>query len=184
MTKRHATGGRRQAQLMSQPFFYIFAVIVIALIFIFGFNYIEKILKLGCEVEVIDFNNDIQSKINEISSLSFGSSYECSLVTHPGQTESRCELVLPSNIKGICFVDTTKISIYESIKFADIKKIVELLGVNSNKNLFYSLTDVSCDIQPAKINKIKMNEPVCLDLKNNKFIIENSGITVEVKKSE
>src|SRR3989344_4949640 len=98
----------RKGQLLSQPFFYIFAIVVIGLILIFGFFYVNKILKTGCEVEGLDFINDAQAKVNEINALSFGSSFECSLVRSGGSSNRRCELVIPENINGVCFIDTTK----------------------------------------------------------------------------
>ena len=175
----------KKGQLLSQPFFYIFAIVVMGLILIFGFTYVNKLLKTGCEVEILSFVSDVQAKVNEIYSLSYGSSFECSVVGTSGQSDSRCELVLPSNVAGICFVDTTKIYNQNDIILKDIKNLVVKLGANSNKNLFFSTSKgSSCIAQPAMIKKATTNGAVCLDLiKNKSIIMENKGNIIEIKKS-
>src|SRR3989338_7479185 len=172
----------KRGQLLSQPFFYIFAIIVIGLILIFGFNYIAKILKTGCEVETLDFVGDVRAEVNQLRALSFGSSFECTF-TSIGGSENRCEFIFPSNVEGICFVDTTK-SQYEKIKFEDVKNIVMGLGPSANRNLFFSVEkSSSCRADPVKIDNIKIDSPVCIDLKEeNSFIMENVGSVVEIKK--
>ena len=128
----------KKGQLLSQPLFYIFAIVVIGLILIFGFNYLNKVIKIGCEVEILDFNADLQTKISELYSLSYGSSYECALVQYSGQSENSCEFVLPQDIRGLCFVDTSKPYDTNEIKFLDVKNLVSALGSGANRNLFYS----------------------------------------------
>ncbi|MBS3152622.1 hypothetical protein J4230_04390 [Candidatus Woesearchaeota archaeon] len=174
----------KKGQLLSQPFFYIFAIIVIGLILIFGFTYVNKILKTGCQVEILSFVGDVQAKINEVYSLSYGSSFECFVVRSAGQSDSRCELVLPNNIRGACFVDTTKGYDADDIVFSDTKDLVVKLGASANKNLFFStLKDSSCAAEPVMIKKATTNGVICVDLtKNKSFIIENNGNIVEIKK--
>ena len=92
---------------MSQPFVYIFAIIVIGLILVFGFKYIGKVLKTGCQVETISFTRDLQSEVNQIKALSYGSSAQCSF-SRGGNTGTSCEIILPDNVETICFVDAKK----------------------------------------------------------------------------
>lgn len=175
----------KRGQLLSQPFFYIFAIIVIGLILIFGFKYIGKILKTGCEVEVLDFVSDVQANVNELVALSYGSSFECSIVRASGQSDSRCEFVLPDNVRGICFVDTTKDYNPNDISFMDTKKLVVGLGRSANKNLFFSTTKGgSCQAEPANIKKMTSDGAVCLDFRNRNatVIMENTGNEVIVRK--
>jgi hypothetical protein len=54
----------KKGQLLSQPFFYIFAIVVIGLILIFGFRYVNKLLETGCEVEILKFSSDVQKQVN------------------------------------------------------------------------------------------------------------------------
>lgn len=174
----------KKGQLLSQPFFYIFAIVVIGLILIFGFNYVSKLVNTGCQVQGLTFVNDIQAKVNEVYSLSYGSSYQCDVVNVAGQSNSRCQLVLPDNIKGFCFVDTTKTYNPQDIIFPEVKDIVVKLGTGANRNLFFSTTQgASCTAEPAQIKKITTNGVVCLDLRKDKsFIIENQGNAVAVTK--
>lgn len=176
----------KRGQLLSQPFFYIFAIIVIGLILIFGFTYVGKVLKTGCEVETLDFVSDVQAKTNELVSLSYGSSYECSVVKAVGQSDSRCEFILPNNIRGICFVDTTKTYNPNDISFTDTRTMVVGLGREAHKNLFFSTTKSgSCDVQPANIKKLTTEGAVCLDIRNANvsLIMENVGNEVVIKKA-
>lgn len=176
----------KRGQLISQPFFYIFTIIVIGLLLVFGFKYAGKIMSTGCSVESLDFVNDIQSKVNEVYSLSYGSSFECSIVSASGQSDSRCELVLPNGVRGFCFVDTKKNYNENSIIFSDVKTIVTELGSGANKNLFFSSAKgSSCKAEHALIKKLTTDNVVCVDpkSKNPSFIIENTGNIVTVKKS-
>ncbi len=173
----------KKGQLLSQPFFYIFAIIVIGLILIFGFKYVNQLLNAGCQVEVLDFGNDVKAKVNELVSLSSGSSFECKLVSFSGQSENSCEFVIPNNIRGVCFVDTTKIYNADQIQFKDVKDIVVGLGKNANRNLFFSLAKGSdCKAEPMKVNKLTTEGVVCVDLKNS-FIMESAGREVVIKKA-
>ncbi len=176
----------KKGQLLSQPFFYIFAIVVIGLLLIFGFKYAGKILNTSCQVETLDFVSDVQAKVNELYSLSYGSSFECSIVRASGQTENKCELVLPDNVKGICFVDTKKSYDKNKIIFADLKELIPLLGSNANRNLFFStMQGASCKSDHALIKKLTTEGVVCLDTKNKNpsFIMENSGNFIIVKNS-
>lgn len=176
----------KKGQMLSQPFFYIFAIVVIGLILIFGFRYIGKILKTGCEIETLDFVSDVQTKVNELISLSYGSSFECSIVKASGQSESRCEFVVPDNVRGLCFVDTTKTFDEADIIFSDTKQIVTVLGSDTSRNLFFSTTKGrSCKADPVKISKLTTQGAVCLDIRNRtvSLIMENTGNVVTVRKS-
>ncbi len=175
----------KKGQLLSQPFFYIFAIVVIGLILIFGFNYVSKLMNTGCQVEGLSFVNDVQAKVNEVYSLSYGSSYECSIVSISGQSKSRCELILPTGVKGFCFVDTTLNYNPQDLIFPEVKDIVVKLGSSANRNLFFSTTKgASCTAEPAMIKKLTTSGVVCLDIRKDKsFIIENKGNSVEVRKS-
>jgi|SRR3989344_724674 len=170
----------KRGQLLSQPFTYIFAILVIGMILIFGFRYVNKLLETGCQVEILDFSSDVQKKVNQLSSLSFGSSYECSLVNSPGQSGNKCEFIIPKGVKGICFVDTTKN--FDDIKYEDINTLVTKLGANSNRNLFFSESGADCNADPVQINKLTTENAVCVGVKES-FIIENAGREVVIKKA-
>lgn len=170
----------KKGQMMSQPFYYIFAIIVIGLILIFGFKYAGKLFKVGCEVEVVDFVNDIKKEINELKTLSYGSSRECFVTKSSG--ENKCEFILPNDVEGICFIDTTK-GQFEDILFKDVKELVSNLGESANRNLFLSVRKGgNCEADPVMIKNLKIDKPVCLK-SGKSFIMENTGNTVEIKMS-
>ncbi|MBI2148630.1 hypothetical protein HYU23_03035, partial [Candidatus Woesearchaeota archaeon] len=141
--------------------------------------------KTGCQVETLDFVSGVQSKANELYSLSYGSSFECTLVRAAGQSESRCEFVMPNNLNGFCFVDTTKSFNPDDIKFQDVRTLVVGLGKSANKNLFFSTSKGdSCKADPVLVRRITTNGAVCLSIKDKipSFVMENKGNLVEVKK--
>ncbi len=172
----------KKGQLMSQPFFYIFTIVVIGLILVFGLYWIWRLFQTACDVEGLSFQTEIQNKVNNLNSLSAGSSFECSLSKYKN-SGGRCELTLPDGVNGICFVDVNNYN-PNDIKFADVKNLVTQLGVNANRNLFFSVNKNSnnCGVEPVKIDKLTTNGAVCANLTTN-FIMENQGENIIVKKA-
>ncbi|GEM_PF-2626259 len=175
----------KKGQLLSQPFFYIFAIVTIGLLLVFGFNYVGKIMKTGCEVEGLDFNNKIQAKINELITLSAGSSFECAVTRASGTTKNSCELVLPDSALGVCFIDTDKGYQQNDISFKEIKTLVTALGRGAHKNMFFAPPpNAQCKSEPVKLKKLTTEGAVCVDPKLKKtFILESLGDEVIVKKA-
>ncbi len=90
----------KKAQLMSQPFYYIFVVIVIALIFVFGFNIINNLIKAQEQSKFIQFKTDFNNIVDNVYSKS------------PG-TKISSSLLLPKDAKKVCFnqfPDYTRVS--------------------------------------------------------------------------
>ena len=167
---------------MSQPFFYIFAIIVIGLILVFGFYYIDKLLKQGCEIETIDFVSSMQAKLNEYVNLGYGSSFECSFAQ---DSNSNCVLNLPSSVKGVCFIDMTKSFSANDIPFDDVKQFAKL-GGSAKRNVFFSTVNgASCKAEPANLKKMTTDGVVCINANNRSasFIMENTGREVIIKKA-
>jgi len=173
----------KKGQILSQPFIYIFAIIVIGLILLFGFRYIGKILKTGCEIESLDLVNDIQAEANQLRALSFGSSYKCSF-SYSG-TGDRCNFIIPSNVEGLCFVDLTR-GQHNQIpeRFKEVKEIAELIR-NDDRNLFFiAKRGSNCEAEPARIKNLEIQTPLCIDLtgREGSFIMENAGNKVLIKR--
>src|SRR3989344_303279 len=96
----------KKGQLLSQPFMYIFAIIVIGLIFVFGFNLITKLKSTTCGVENVKFESDLKTEIERVHSAGFGGSSDlCALVTRAGASDAPCEIIIPSGIDGLCMID-------------------------------------------------------------------------------
>ena len=174
---------------MSQPFVYIFAIIVIGLILAFGFKYIGKVLNTGCQVETITLVRDLQSEVNQVRSLSSSSSVQC-VFSKNGNTGSSCEIILPDNVETICFVDAKKGQQNQiPPEFSDVKNFISEFGSGASslkENLFFSTTKgASCDAEPVEIKNLKIDAPICLDVSRNEnsIILENSGNIVTVTRS-
>ncbi len=172
----------KKGQILSQPFIYIFAIIVIGLIFVFGFKYIGKILKTGCEVESLDLVNDIQAEANQLRALSFGSSYRCSFSY--SSSGERCNFIIPSNVDGLCFVDLTRGQANQiPNEFQEVKEIAELIREDDRNLFFIAKRGSNCEAEPAKIKNLEIQTPLCLDLtgREGNFIMENAGNSVLIK---
>lgn len=171
------SNGNKKAQLLSQPFTYIFALIVIAMIAGFGFYLITRTTDFAGEVDVAKFKNDLSKKVQEINLLS------------PGSGEL-FEATVPAGIKAICFVDLTKdTNLADRIDFSDIKQDVELDLTASKKenNVYFQMELTNKNkITPLKISKLKPAEnPLCFTIAGGDLTVglENKGKYVEASKS-
>ena len=150
---------------MSQPFVYIFAVLVIGLILVFGFGQVKKLLDFGNDVEDIKFQQDLQKLVDDTYTLAHGSS---ALI-------DRSKLVPPSSIRGLCFIDATRAVDVSKIPFRDVREEIEITG-SSRRNVFFSVRGDS-GLLPLSIEHLQAEEVVCFDLsvKQMEFILENKG---------
>ena len=82
----------KKGQVIGQPFVYIFAIIVIALILFFGFRMISNLINFEEDVDYADFLNNFDNEINIVYAESFGS------------TKSLESLRVPDEVTEICFV--------------------------------------------------------------------------------
>ena len=120
----------KKGQLFSQPFMYIFAIVVIALIFLFGFQMIGKLKSTTCSVENIKFITDLNNEIDRIYSQGFsGSSTLCSLVPRSRVSDSSCEIIIPQGLDGVCILDPTKSLDYTNIPFEEFANDIKFLSV-------------------------------------------------------
>jgi len=176
----------KRGQLLSQPFFYIFAILVIALTIFFGYFIINKLQGTACQVENQQFLSDLENNINRIYSVGYaGSSQECAVVNNYGQTNLKCELLKPSGLRGMCFVDATKSLDYENVNIKQIKEELDALAGEKDRNLFF-LSQEDCELNSVKLNKISIPEPICISNKDRavRIIIENTGTEVEIREFE
>ena len=80
----------KKAQLMSQPFYYIFVIIVIAMILIFGFNLINNLIKTQEKAKFIQFKTDFKGSVENV------------YVQNPG-TKISFSLLVPKDLNKVCF---------------------------------------------------------------------------------
>ncbi len=173
----------KKAQILSQPFLYIFAVIVIGLILVFGWTSIKNLIGFGDDVGSVKIFNDFRKAVDEVSKLFPGSSIECSLVRKPLTTENECEIIVPGNIDGICFADTNSPLDFSNIKFKNVEEEIRVYQGTGDRNVFFATGKKP--INPIFINKLKPENEFCIDMKTKEktFILENKGKHVDAKKS-
>jgi hypothetical protein len=82
---------------VDQTFVYIFVVIVIALIFLFGFNMIRRLDSLNEKTIYATFKSDFTEAVDNVYYKNEGS------VLVFDETSNNKPLVLPKSIKGVCF---------------------------------------------------------------------------------
>jgi len=157
----------KKAQLLEQPFIYIFAIVVIGFILIFGFMMVKKVTKLESDVEISTFFIQMEKQIDKYYNLDKGSRGVIELITPPG-------------IAYACFVN--KDADYSKIakKSNEIRTLVE---AGSDKNLFLIYSEDNKQYKASAIKNIKLKDnPVCLSVANGKvkFKLENIGAFVQV----
>ena len=166
----------KKGNLMSEPFTYIFIVVVIALIVFFGFKYIRDLTSFGCEVEAKKFVLDFKDKVDKVESFSAGSKTKESMYT-------------PAGIVGVCFVDPTYSGLkVDSVKFIDVKDEVASFvdaGV-LREQMFFSKSlnsNDKCVPDRTRIENFKVaNGITCFDTSVGSFtfFLENKGKYVEI----
>ena len=84
----------KKAQLTAQPFYYIFIMIVIAMILVFGFRIINNLRETQEQTKFVQFKTDLQASVNSV------------YLKNPGTKISYSSL-LPKDVKQVCFKDFT-----------------------------------------------------------------------------
>lgn len=162
----------KKAQLLSQPFTYIFAIVVIAMIVSFGFYMITRTTKVAESVDVLKFQKDFERKVNEISFLSPGSGDDVNMA-------------FPIGVRGICFVDMKTVDASE-IQFEDVKKSIEVYkeAEKTDMNVFFAnVIGKKEEIKPLTILKLKPSKnPLCTSGTTGRLKVglENKGKYVEI----
>ena len=143
--------------LMHIPFYYVFIAIVIALIFIFGYQQIIRLQNLNEQAKFIQFKTDFQSAVNNIYYKNPGSiiAYSLSSANKP--------LILPGDVKKIC-----------------LKNLNAQVEVKANSKYFKAFTVNNLVAEQGNNLKLESNE-YCNGIKNSQFsfILENKLINRE-----
>ncbi|HLC85835.1 MAG TPA: hypothetical protein VJG30_00920 [Candidatus Nanoarchaeia archaeon] len=173
----------KKAQLLSQPFFWIFAIVVMGIILIFSWNAIRDLVGFGEKVGTVKLIEDIKNEVEEIAKSFPGTSIECALTRRAGSSDNECEIIAPSDLKGMCFVDTNSPVDFSKIEFKNVKEEVQVVQGTGDRNVFFAT--IKNPIDSIYINKLKPKEHFCLNIQQGmkKFILENKGKFVEIRKS-
>ena len=142
----------KKGELLSQPFTYIFALILIGLLFFFGYKAINSFQEKAQLVELANFVNDLKSNVKTYYNFDTGSSKQLSLS-------------LPKKVKKICFTNLGEIP---STTDPDLK-----LLLNKNNNM-YIFPIEAFSMNTFKIDYLRINQPpLCFNV-DGKF---NAKIT-------
>ncbi|MBS3145314.1 hypothetical protein J4414_00740 [Candidatus Woesearchaeota archaeon] len=154
----------KKAQIQEMPIIYIFALIVAALILVFGLNYVFNLQKTGEQIELGRFKQDIEREVAFMYNLDTGSSSEVKLRT-------------PSKINTICFTNP------EQKVTSSNKQLNDLLFLNPTHNFFILADDPSQD-KSFNVEHLKSDiNPFCTEIKGEfKVIFENKGKYVSPKR--
>ncbi len=154
----------QKAQLLGQPFIYIFAIIVAALILAFGVRMTLKLKDTGEYVRLIDFKNELEKNVNVYYSFDAGSN-------------DFFQVSLPPSLRYACFYNPDKAIV--NSEYPELNKIV----VYRKDNLYFLPLDAFPNKQTSfKIEKLKTLEenPKCI--KNGmKYHLISQATYVEVK---
>ena len=147
----------KKAQVQIMPIIYIFALIVGALLLVFGLRYAFSLQSAGEDIELGRFKQSVDREVAFIYNLDTGSSSEIKLRT-------------PSNIKSICFTNPEKDFRTTDPQFRD------LIFLNQENNFFIISDDPSQD-KSFYVEHLKSDiNPFCIQTKGQLTVIfENKG---------
>lgn len=156
----------KKGELLSQPFTYIFALVLMGILFFFGYKAITGFQEKAELVELTNFVNDLKYNIKTYYNFDIGSS-------------KQLNLNIPKKVKRICFTNLDE-------NTATTDSCLKLL-INKNDNLYI------CPIESFSMNTFKIDylmisqAPLCFDV-NGKFnakikkIVYNKKPYVELTK--
>ena len=148
----------KKSQFQIIPLLYVFALIVGALILVFGIRQILILMDAGEEVELGTFKTEFEKQTRFIYNLDAGSSDEISIP-------------IPSKVRLICFTDGSG-----NIQTSN-QQLKDLIYLNPTHNLFIITADESED-SSFKISNLKSDQsPLCVEPGGKKLnlILENKG---------
>ena len=153
---------------VEQVFFYIFAIIVTAFIIFLGVKGVSYVITMASNVELVNFEKDINSQTKGNYDLNAGSITEK-------------QIFVPTNLDVVCFVDQG-ITDFSMIKNNIVEQKISGLvktGVK-DENVYFSIKQ---NIISFKVENIKAKNGIqCKENPGNSIIIhmENKGSYTEV----
>lgn len=140
----------KKSQIQSQIFIYVFAVIVVSLILIFGVKAIFSVKKDTDNIAIVNFQTDLKTIVASVAS-EYGSI-------------QKAELILPKEFKQVCFTDSLTNSVNIPSGYPLIKNALES-GVLDNIHVIKSAND---------INEFKTQTNLSVNYNNHFFCVNNT----------
>lgn len=157
----------KKAQLFSQPIIFIFAIIIAALILVWGSYNIYKFTKTANTIEIGTALTDMKDVVSTYYYLDEGSS-------------TIINIKLPKQVKYICFTDPDEPLL--STNLEQIEPNLSQLLQAKGKNIFVI---PSTNKPPTYyIDNLKpIENPLCIQTLNSlKATIENKGTYIEIRR--
>ena len=160
--------GKKRGQLLSQPFIFIFILVVIAVTIVFGADVIKKVLVIGEDVELVRFKESLKREADLFYNLD------------PGSVKS-IELSVPMGITYVCFIDRDKELDLDNVPDEETATLIEALKDN---NMFF-ITNVQDWVRPINVRYLKPEgeNPLCIKTPGRlRAKIESRGRYVSISK--
>lgn len=155
----------KSGQMVGQIFIYIVALIVMALIFVYGYNAVSSILKRGEQVLFIQMKTEIESAVDDVSS-DFG-------------RVDKKTLSIPGKYNRVCFVDLEKDAPSSQPPTLELPPIVyDSWQSKAEKNMFLIY---GSSINPLYIGDIQIGDAtdpgyLCINAPYGKITIWLEGV--------
>ena len=159
---------QKRGQLMEQPFIFIFAIVVMAFILIFGFYSITKFNKFGEDVQLATFVKDLSNGVQRYFYYSLGSS-------------NNIDLKIPNKVKCVCISNPGSAINEDELSKCNDPLLKDVIS-SSEKNIFISpIKDFK--INHYEINNIKATKnPLCIETNGDfKAVLETKKDYVEIR---
>ena len=155
---------KKKGQLLSQPLFYILAMVVGALILAFGYKIIHDVLPISNGVLLQKWTKELDSSVQEMFFQDVGST-------------SAVSIALPSKIKYLCVKSTDHVNSFPSY-LSQTDRV--LINTNTGRNVFFVPVDAYPQNTAANVKNLKVKtEFECLP-NGIKAILESQGDYVEL----
>ena len=156
----------KKAQINSQIFIYILALVVVAVIAVIGFKGIASILHHNNQIQLAQFEKDFKDAVSDNSNW---------------QEVTIKKFRLPLNAVGICFYDSTK-TVTGDLKYqAEIIK--GLISGQGDNNVFIikQIQPVSGEnVEAFHVDNLRLKTKfLCLDNSNGELKVTMTGLGVD-----
>ena len=162
---------RKKGQMLSQPFVYIFALVVGALILVWGGKTVLDLMNTGSQVNIGTYIKSIESDVVAYKNFGEGS-----------KTNKKVEF--PQDITYICFLDLERNPTDCRRKEAG-NKVVKCTPAELDEDFAFQIEEPNKNIYVLPLSAVKINSFLVEDLKpkaGNPFCVRNGQeITIESK---
>ncbi|MCK4500308.1 hypothetical protein KAU11_07410 [Candidatus Babeliales bacterium] len=161
----------KKAQIQSQIFVYVLAMIIIGAILLYGYKSINMMRDKGEQIDLLSFKTDIEQEISKMSA-DYGSARHLTLK-------------IPHGFEEVCFIDLTKNPLTEIQR---LHPLVYESWADKTANIFLikDLAEEFQLVQEGENYLIEIDNPgfLCIPIKNNRITIRLEGLGGKARLSQ